>query len=131
MIQGSCLCGGVRFEIDRVERIELCHCSRCRKASGTAFEAGAIVASEAFRFLDGEDLIQGYESSPGTLRRFCRVCGSRVPSASADGSHIFVPAGLLDGDPRVRPAFHAFVRSKAPWWDITDGLPQFEVAAPR
>ena len=126
MVRGSCLCGGVRFEATRVPFIVICHCSLCRKASGSAFEAGALVATSDFELRAGRDLIQSYESASGTQRCFCRVCGSRVPSIAVDGNLYLVPAGLLDDDPTVKPAFHQFVGSKAPWWEITDELPQFE-----
>src|SRR5262245_46856317 len=124
MVRGSCLCGGVQFQATRVPLIVLCHCSLCRKASGSAFEAGAIVAASDFELLTGRGLVQPYESSPGTQRHFCRVCGSRIPSRTGDGK-VFVPAGLLDDDPTVKPSLHEFVGSKAPWWEITDELPQF------
>ena len=130
MISGNCLCGGVKFELTEVPLIALCHCSICRKANGSAFEAGAAVPSAAFKLTAGQDLIQQYESSPGTHRNFCRVCGSRVPSKARDGHIYFVPAGLLDDDPGVRPALHMFVGSKAPWWEISDDLPQFEEWVP-
>jgi len=130
MVRGSCLCGGVQFEARAVPLIALCHCSMCRKACGGAFEAGAIVPTADFRLTAGADRIQDYESSPGTHRPFCRVCGSRVPSDSGDGTHTFVPAGLLDDDPGVRPALHTFVASRAPWWEIHDELPQFESWVP-
>lgn len=130
MVRGSCLCKGIQFEATEVPLIVLCHCSMCRKANGAAFEAGAAIPAAKFQLTAGQDLIQSYESSPGNRRFFCRVCGSRAPSRSADGSLYFVPAGLLDDDPGVRPALHMFVGSKAPWWEITDGLPQFEEWVP-
>lgn len=130
MVRGSCLCGGVKFEATEVPLIALCHCSMCRKANGAAFESGAAVPAGDFRWTQGEDLIQLYESSPGNRRAFCRVCGSRAPSRSRDGSIYYVPAGLLDDDPGVRPALHMFVGSKAPWWEITDELPRFEEWVP-
>ncbi len=126
MIRGSCLCGGVRFEAAKVPLIVLCHCSMCRKANGAAFDAGAVVPSENFKLVNGADLVESYQSSPDTRRAFCRVCGSRVPSQTADGRFYFTPAGLFDDDPGVKPALHMFVGSKAPWWDINDSLPQFE-----
>jgi hypothetical protein len=130
MVFGGCLCGGVRFQVTRVPLIVLCHCSICRKANGAPFESGAAVPVADFNLTAGGDLIQRYESSPKVQRSFCRVCGSRVPSVSRDGKIYFVPAGLLDGDPGVKPALHMFVGSKAPWWDITDDLPQFEKWVP-
>ncbi len=130
MIRGSCLCRGIEFEATEIPLIVLCHCSICRKASGAPFDAGATVPSANFDLTRGDNLIQVYESSPGIRRAFCRVCGSRAPSRSADGKMVFVPAGLLDDDPHVVPALHIFVGSKAPWWDITDELPQFEKCVP-
>ncbi len=130
MVGGNCLCGGVRFEITKVPLIVLCHCSICRKANGGAFDSGATVPVADLKLTTGDDLIQTYESSPGTRRAFCRVCGSRAPSKSRDGKLYFVPAGLFNDDPGVKPALHIFVGSKAPWWDITDDLPQFEKWVP-
>jgi hypothetical protein len=120
----------VRFELAQVPLIVLCHCSICRKANGAPFESGASVPAADFTLRTGEDLIQIFESSPGVRRAFCRVCGSRAPSESRDRDVYFVPAGLLDDDPGVKPALHMFVGSKAPWWDITDDLPQFEEWVP-
>ena len=127
MLRGSCLCGGVRFEIDRVLAMHSCHCSLCRKAHGSAFRAAATVKLDAFRLVAGQELIQTYQASPDGYRAtFCRVCGSNAPFASLQYGKAFVPAGLLDDDPGVRPSFHCFVGSKAPWWEITDDARQFE-----
>lgn len=87
---------------------------------------GRDVASRDCHLLAGDGRVRGYESSPGAQRRFCRVCGWRVPSPLSDGRRVFVPAGLLDDDPGMRPACHEFVGSRAPWWEIADDLPQFE-----
>lgn len=130
MIRGSCLCGGIRFEATDVPLIVFCHCSKCRKAGGSAFESGATVRAEDLRFEAGAELIQVFESSPGVRRDFCRGCGSRIPSPSRDGASYFVPAGLLDDDPGACPALHIFVGSKAPWWQIDDDLPKFETWVP-
>ena len=130
MVGGSCLCGGVRFEITKVPLIVLCHCSICRKANGSAFDSGATVPVADFKLTTGDDLIQIYESSPTTRRAFCRVCVSRAPSRARDAELYYVPAGLFNDDPGVKPALHVFVGSKAPWWDITDDLPQFEKWVP-
>jgi len=120
----------MRFEVTEVPIIVLCHCSICRKANGSAFDAGGAVPSDDFRFTEGGDLIRSYESSPGTVRAFCSVCGSRAPGKSPDGKFYYVPAGLFDDDPDVKPARHIFVGSKAPWWEITDDLSQFEKSVP-
>jgi hypothetical protein len=130
MIRGSCLCGGIRFEIDEVLSLTHCHCTICRKISGAAFASYAHVARDKFRLLSGEDLMTFFESTPGGHRTFCRKCGSIAPSAASYLETISVPAGLLDDDPSVRPKLHTFVRSKAPWWEIVDNLRQFETWVP-
>jgi hypothetical protein len=131
MVRGSCFCGGIRFEADRVPLITTCHCSKCRKSRGAAFSVTACVPIHEFRFLRGEDLIQSYQPpSGGYSPVFCRVCGSSAPWVVQERRLVLVPAGLLDDDPGVRPALHMFVGSRAPWWEITDDLPQFEEWVP-
>ena len=130
MVRGSCLCGGIQFEVTEILAIALCHCSMCRKRNGGPFGIGAAVPVANFKLIKGGDLIQVYESSPGSQRAFCRVCGSHAPSESGDGKLYFIPPGLFDDDPGVKPALHMFVGSKAPWWEITDDLPQFEEWVP-
>ena len=124
--QGSCLCGGVRYEVDEggFGRVVNCHCSMCRKATGAAFRTRASVKPAAFRWLAGEALVSRYQSSPGETRTFCRVCGATLATFLAD-KEIGLPLGTLDDDPLVRPSAHVFVDSKAAWFEITDGLPRF------
>lgn len=131
MIRGSCFCGGIQFEADKVPLITTCHCSKCRKSRGSAFSATACVPVDGFRFLQGEELIETYQPVGGGYSpSFCRTCGSSVPWIVDERKLVLVPAGLLDDDPGVKPAFHMFVGSKASWWDITDGAPQFEEWVP-
>ena len=127
MLKGSCLCSGVRYEIDGALSGALnCHCSMCRKAHGAAFRSRARVGAADFRWVAGVDLITWFESSPGTRRGFCKVCGTPMLSRFDDHpSHYGLPLGALDDDPGVKPTLHVHVASKAPWYDITDGLPQF------
>lgn len=135
MIRGGCLCGGVRFELVRaVGPFELCHCSRCRKASGSAFVPWLAVLREDFRLLQGEELIQRYEAPlrnkpPPYRASFCGRCGSPVPDQKWDGPWIEVCAGVLDDDPGRRPERHILVEAKSTWFTITDALPQFDRAA--
>ena len=127
MLRGSCLCGGVRYEISGALSGALnCHCSMCRKAHGAAFRSRARVRAADFRWVGGEELVTYYESSPGNHRGFCRVCGSPLLSRFDHDPSIYgLPLGALDDDPGVKPKFHVFVANKAPWFDITDELPQF------
>src|SRR3954470_5361321 len=130
MIGGSCLCGQIKYELSGgVELINHCHCSMCRKAHGAAFGSFLHASSDGFRWTAGESLVERYESSPGNVRAFCRVCGSNMPVL--DHKSVTIPAGTLDDDPGVRPMLHIFTGSKAPWFDIDGSLPQFKEFAPR
>jgi hypothetical protein len=134
MLRGSCLCGGVCYEINGVlTRALNCHCSMCRKAHGAAFRSRARVQAADFKWVQGEELVTYYESSAGNHRGFCRVCGS--PLLSRFDAHPEVhglPLGALDDDPGVKPEYHVHVASKAPWFDITDSLPQYpELPSPK
>ena len=128
-IGGSCLCGGVAFEITgRTSEIGQCHCSKCRKVSGTDGNAVFYVAVKNFTWLRGESAIKSYDvpGGAGWKSTFCGQCGSPAPHTDNAGKIYFVPAGLLDDDPGHRGyAAHIFVESKAPWVKIADGAPQF------
>lgn len=129
-IRGSCLCGGVKFEITgQLMRSLNCHCSKCRKQHGAAFRSRVRVCIDDFKWLQGEELVSFYESSPGFHRGFCRCCGSPVVNKSAQPEY-GVALGILDDDPGVRPELHAFVASKAPWFEIADDLPQYPELPP-
>lgn len=135
MIRGSCLCGGVRFEIGRATGpFELCHCNRCRKSSGSAFVAALGVKTEDYHLLEGRDLIESYEAPilrgpPAYRTSWCRRCGSPVPDPRPEESDFEVLAGVLDDDPGARPDRHIFVELRAPWFEIHDSLPQFDLPA--
>lgn len=137
-VRGSCLCGGVKFEIAGPLAKPLnCHCVQCRKQHGAAFRSRARVRIADFKWLQGEELVKYYESSPGFRRGFRGNCGSPIvnrvgpnyrrladnPGAIAEFG---VPLGILDDDPGVRPAEHVFVSERAFWFEIADGLPQHE-----
>jgi hypothetical protein len=128
VLHGSCLCGGVKFHTSGpLNGAVYCHCSMCRKAHGSAFRARAKILAKDFHWLQGESLVTYYQSSPGTLRGFCSVCGSNLINRfDADPFTYGLALGVLDDDPRIRPQAHVYVKSKAPWHEITDALPQFE-----
>ncbi len=126
-IRGGCLCGGVQYEIvGKLHDAGNCHCSMCRRIHGSAFGAYARVEPGDFRWLSGEDLISAYESSPGNFRCFCGQCGCPLGARADDGTLSWVTLGTIAGDPGIRPGAHIFVGSKAPWYEISDALPQFE-----
>jgi hypothetical protein len=124
MIRGSCACGAIRFEIDEVRALTHCHCTNCRKLTGAAFATYAHVDADKFRFVSGEDMTVDYESSPGSFRKRCRVCGCLAPGKASYLPTVSIAAGLLDDDPQVRPMLHVFASSVAPWWEIHDDLPR-------
>ncbi len=127
MYTGSCLCGGIQYEIDgELEPIQICHCSQCRKAQGSAIVTNIPVAVSAFTLQAGEELLSSYESSPGKQRVFCKVCGSPIYSKRVDLPEVLrVRAGTIDGELRTRPAAHFHVGSRANWYALNDSLPKF------
>lgn len=132
MVQGVCLCGAVRYEIDGPFRnLTHCHCSMCRKHHGAPFSTFAGAPLAGFRWLSGEDRVTHYESSANARRSFCGTCGSVTPMLMAEMGMVFAPAGNLIGDLGVRPQAHIFVGSKAPWYTITDNLRQYEEYPPK
>jgi hypothetical protein len=127
-IEGGCLCGGVRYAIEgQIGEAANCHCSMCRRWSGAAFITAAGVPTKNFRWTKGENLLGRYESSPGGLRVFCSRCGSTLVGMPKDPNapELWVMFGSLDGDPGVRASSNIYVGSKAPWYTITDSLPQY------
>jgi hypothetical protein len=129
MIEASCLCGAVRWQLDGpIEWMAHCHCSRCRKAHGSAF-ATYVSSPAAGLSRSGLEHIERYEAPAGGPRAFCKTCGSVVPSEPV-GASVVTPAGNLLADPGVRPGAHIFVGSKAPWFSIADEVPQFDAYPP-
>ena len=128
-MKGTCLCGAVRYLVTGTPTaFDLCHCSRCREASGSAFIAELGFEAAKFEWVSGRSLVKTYEAPvrvkpPGYRRTFCGVCGGPLPTV--DRGVIRIPAGTLDDDPGLRPERHIFVDFKAAWFDITDGLPRF------
>ncbi|HZR02019.1 MAG TPA: GFA family protein [Burkholderiales bacterium] len=127
MISGSCLCGNVRYEISGpLSGITHCHCSQCRKTHGAAFASYADVKRGDFKFVSGERNVASFSSSPDVLRTFCKRCGSPLQFIRLSRPEtLSIAVGTLDSDPGVRPVHHIFVGFKAPWYEITDNLPQY------
>lgn len=132
-IAGSCLCGGVRFEIDAVAGpFELCHCNRCRKSSGASSLPMIRVRTADYRSISGAGSIGTYRApilyrSPAYTSYFCRTCGSPVPPAEPEGDWLEVPAGVLDADPGLKPDKHIFIEFVPEWDCISDDLLQLTV----
>lgn len=123
---GSCLCGAARFRISgALERFYLCHCSHCRRDTGSAHAANLFSASATLEWLSGQDRVTTY-NLPGTrhTRSFCCVCGSALPYAALQ--MVVIPAGCLDTDPGIRPDAHIFLASRASWDQALESIPGFE-----
>jgi len=132
VIQGSCLCGGVRYEYDgAIEEISMCHCSQCRKAQGTAYVAVSPIRSAQFRITAGAELLREYRAIPVKARVFCSHCGSPIYSARDDLPEVKrLRLGTVETPLECRNAYHIFAGSKAGWERIADGLPQYEAFKP-
>lgn len=126
-MRGTCLCGQVEFEIvGIVPKLYQCHCSLCRKQSGAASNAAAIIGSQHFRWLGGQEHISSWVKDTGFRSDFCLTCGSPVPNPLGNTPYYWVPAGLLEGNVPLSVSAHLFVGSKASWDVITSPGKQYE-----
>ena len=127
-IEGGCLCGGVRYEVrGAFLRAGHCHCSRCRRHSGTAVCTQGRVRREDFRLTKGAGLVRAFRPAGGAVNAFSSVCGSSLFGGTwPEGPEVSIRLGSVDGDPGIRPQCHTFVGSKAPWDEISDDLPQHD-----
>jgi hypothetical protein len=132
MARGSCLCGGIGFEIDDAAIVlaVACYCTNCRKVSGSQFGIYLQVKRSGFRWLGGEDRVGSYESSPGNRRGFCTTCGAVAPIATSYGA-MRVPGGALDDDPGTLPDVVIFSTSRAPWCAADAATRAYADAGPR
>jgi hypothetical protein len=125
-LAGRCECGAVEYEVaDEFLYSINCHCSNCRAHTGSAFKAFAGIEAEKLAITKGRDGLLVWGDPKGKNHTRCGTCGSPLYSAVGEG-RLHVALGSLRDAPSVRPTKHIFVGSKAPWFDITDGLPQHE-----
>ncbi|AXY55620.1 GFA family protein [Acinetobacter chinensis] len=125
---GSCLCGGLRYEIHgEIGEMVQCHCKRCRKANGTAYATNAPINKADFKIVQGEHLLKKFESTPTTTRCFCAECASPIISIKAETPGTYrLRLGTLDTPLEQKPVMHIFTAYKAEWESICDDLPQYE-----
>lgn len=129
-LAGKCFCGAVHYAVTNEFAYAMnCHCSQCRRTTGSAFKPMAGIERDKLVVTAGQDklLIHGRERCNNT---HCRLCGSLLYSVVRDGAWVHVAMGTLVDTPAIRPTHHIFVGSKAPWFTITDDLPQYEEFAP-
>ncbi len=125
-LAGKCLCGAVHYAVaDEFVYAANCHCSNCRRTTGSAFKPFAGIGRNRLRITKGEDnlMIVGEANANDT---HCSLCGSLLYSVVRDGAFVHVAMGTLVDDPGIRPRAHIFVGSKAPWFTITDDLAQYQ-----
>jgi hypothetical protein len=128
MNTGACLCGAVRFQISgEFESFFLCHCSRCRRDTGSSHAANLFSTNAELTWLSGHDQVKTYRL-PQTRheRSFCIECGSALPSVQMDGAVVVVPAGSLDSAVTVRPTAHICYASRADWDNALDQVPKVD-----
>lgn len=133
-MQGSCLCGAVAFDIqtDTINAYQ-CHCSLCRKQSGTASNLATIIENDSFRWLTDTSPIKTWQKDTGFTSSFCGLCGSPVPNQLRDLPYTWVPVGCLESqsinkqvnsvqgdDEPIAIVAHLCVQSKASWDKLTD-----------
>ena len=132
MITGRCECGRIRYEAGGDKKdFSHCHCSQCRRLHGAAFATFAAVSRDEFRYVSGESVLKVYASSEFNDRVFCAECGSNIlVIARQDPDLLYICMGTVNGDPACPVGYHAYAGSKAAWYEITDGLEQFDAEPP-
>ena len=132
-LRGSCLCGGVEFEVaEAPTTLSYCHCASCKKLSGGVGTANGRVLSTAIRILEGEELLKTFQPAEGSAKTFCSTCGSNLFGGGwPDSETASVRLSALDDAFAARPSKHIYVRSVAAWETLPDdGLDRFETTSP-
>jgi hypothetical protein len=122
MATGQCNCGAIRFEVSAdLSDVIICHCSICRRATGSNGIAVLVIDNRQFRWLSGEEQIHSWKKPDADWQTwFCRICGSPVPGIN-DESRMFIPAGAIsEGGDALKVRHHIWVESKAAWDEIGD-----------
>jgi hypothetical protein len=127
ILAGKCLCGAIEYAVaDEFKYALNCHCSDCRRATGSAFKAFAGIERGKLDISKGKEQVLIYGDANANHDVHCKVCGSLLHSVVRDGAFVHVTLGTLVDDPTIRPTAHIFVADKAPWFKITDDLPQYD-----
>jgi hypothetical protein len=126
-LEGGCFCGAVRYSVrDEFVYAFNCHCSNCRRATGAAFKPLAGIERDKLRITQGQDTLLIYGDERASHDVHCKLCGSLLFCVVRNGAYAHVTMGTLIDTPSIRPSAHIFVGSKAPWYSITDDLPQHD-----
>ena len=131
-LTGMCLCRATVYEVDDAFVYAMnCHCSNCRRATGSAFKPFAGIQRDRLDVVAGDEHLMIFGDDERAHDVHCGVCGSLLYSVVREGAYVHVAMGTLVDDPTIRASAHIFVGSKANWHRITDELPQFEQLPPR
>lgn len=133
-LRGSCLCGAVRYEVSgEPKRFLHCHCSRCRKATGTGHATNLFLQPASLSWLSGQEQVRSFKvpEAKRFTNVFCATCGSRVPRQMQGTDMVLIPAGSLDDDVPLRPEAHIFCDSRASWSRQAEPLPEYAEYPPQ
>jgi hypothetical protein len=133
-LKGSCLCGAVKYEVSGdSKRFYHCHCSRCRKATGTGHASNLFLQPGTLTWVSGEEQVRAFKvpEAKRFTNTFCANCGGRLPRQAKDTDIVMIPAGSLDVEAPIAPQARIFSGSRAGWSCAGDGLPAYEEYAPQ
>lgn len=129
VFKGACLCGRVQYEVSGpFKAFHVCHCSQCRRSTGSAHASNIFTTEDKIKWLSGEDQIKRYDpEEPDVISKaFCTNCGSLVPYISAKSGMLIIPAGGLRDDPGITPQDNIFWKDRAEWYDAVPEAPRFD-----
>ena len=128
MITGRCECQRITFQVDgEINDYSHCHCSQCRRLHGAAFASYAGVDLASLKYLSGQSELSSYASSDNHRRLFCKNCGSNILVAlTEEPDALYLAMGVIDGNPKLPPAYHIFMGSKAPWYEWDNRGEQYD-----
>jgi len=125
-MKGQCLCGAVEFKLSgEIPNLYQCHCSLCRKVTGSSANAALRIAAVQFSWIQGRERISEYVTDSGFKSHFCANCGSPLPNLTADDRAYWVPVGLLEDSGELELVAHLFVDSRASWDVVADNAEHF------
>jgi hypothetical protein len=133
ILKGSCLCGGVKYQVTgEAKRFYHCHCSRCRKATGTGHASNLFLQPAALSWLIGQEHIRAFKvpEAKRFTNQFCGICGPRLPRQPQATDTVVIPAGSLDDEVPIRPQARIFTSSRASWSCLGDEVPIYPESAP-
>jgi hypothetical protein len=133
-LRGSCLCGAVKFEVDgEPKRFVHCHCSRCRKATGTGHASNLFLQPGVLKWLNGEEQVRAFKvpEAKRFTNNFCAICGSRLPRQAKDTDSVIIPAGALDDEAPIKPQARIYSGSRASWSCTDDELAVYQEYPPQ